>query len=271
MKNNLKVYRPITPGMRGKKRVDRSLLWKDGPVKKLTEIKNRTGGRNNQGRRTSNHIGGGAKKRYRIVDFLRNKQGNAIVKRIEYDPNRTAFIALIEYIEDKELSYIIAPDGLAVGMEIGNGSKASNHIGCTKKLSDIPAGVMIHNIELIPDQGGKIVRSAGTFAMFAGKEAGLAILKLPSGRTYKVPLNCKATIGKVSNINHFNEKLGSAGSNRHMGKRPVVRGIARNPHDHAMGGRSHTKQNRSRKGLRKGTKTAGKRAIIIRKRMKKGS
>lgn len=264
--SKIKTFRPITPGKRAVKRVDRSSLWKGSPVKNLTEAKNKTGGRNNQGRRTSNHIGGGAKHRYRIIDFLRTKTGRAEVQRTEYDPNRTAFISLIKY-EDGTLSYIIAPDGLSKGMFVSAGEDAPNTIGCCKKLENIPIGSMIHNIELVPSYGAKIVRSAGSFAVLAGKETGLAILKLPSGRTYKVSLECKATIGQVSNVDHFNENLGNAGTSRHMGKRPWVRGVAKNPVDHAMGGRSHTKQHRNRNGLRKGTKTAGKAAKIRKMKM----
>ena len=269
MSSNLKILKPTTPGRRGVKRVDRSKLWKGRPVKELTEPKNKSGGRNNLGRRTSNHIGGGSKQRYRIIDFHRTKEEKAIVKRTEYDPNRTSFISLIEY-EDGELSYIISPDGLSEGMTIQSGKEAPNTVGCSKKLEYIPMGLMVHNIEFTPGLGGKMVRSAGSFATLAGKEGGLAILKLPSGRTYKVSLQCRATIGQVSNLEHFNEVLGSAGANRHKGKRPWTRGIAKNPVDHSMGGRSHTKQHRNRKGLRKGTKTASKRAKIIREKMRKG-
>ncbi|RYE05962.1 MAG: 50S ribosomal protein L2 [Rickettsiaceae bacterium] len=235
----LKKHNPITPSLRELIQVDRSSLWKGKPFKSLTRGKSKTGGRNNRGRTTSWHIGGGHKQSYRIIDFKRDKIDIlATVERIEYDPNRTAFIALINY-EDGENSYILAPQKLLIGDKVI--SSDSNHIADIKvgnclPLKSIPIGTQIHNVEMKPGKGGQIGRSAGNVVSLVGKDSGYAQIKLPSGELRLVPLECKATIGILSNPDQKNINLGKAGRSRWLGRRPVVRGVAMNPVDHPHGG-----------------------------------
>ena len=232
----LKQYKPTTPGQRQLVLVDRSQLHKGDPVKSLTEGQTRNGGRNNTGRVTVRWQGGGHKQRYRIIDFKRTKfDVPATVERIEYDPNRTSFIALIKY-KDGELAYIVAPQRLAVGDTVLAGDKCDVKPGNAMRLSGIPVGTIIHNIEMKPGKGGQMARSAGTYAQYLGRDAGYAILRLNSGETRKVRLECMATIGAVSNPDHMNEIIGKAGRNVWKGKRPNVRGTAMNPIDHPHGG-----------------------------------
>ena len=233
----LKKYNPTTPSQRGLVRVDKSDLWKGGPLKQLTEGISKTGGRNNRGRITSRHIGGGHKKLYRLIDFKRNKFDSvATIERIEYDPNRTAYIALIKY-EDGELSYILAPAKLNLGDKIvsGNGD-VDIKIGNCLPLKNIPVGTIIHNVEMKPGKGGQIARSAGASVSLVGKDSGYAQLKLASGELRIVPLSCMATIGTLSNADKKNTIFGKAGRNRWLGRRPHVRGVAMNPVDHPHGG-----------------------------------
>jgi len=233
----LKKYNPTTPSQRGLVRVDKSDLWKGGPLKQLTEGISKTGGRNNRGRITSRHIGGGHKKLYRLVDFKRNKFDSvATIERIEYDPNRTAYIALIKY-EDGELSYILAPAKLNPGDKIvsGNGD-IDIKIGNCLPLKNIPVGTIVHNVEMKPGKGGQIARSAGASVSLVGKDSGYAQLKLASGELRIVLLSCMATIGTLSNADKKNTIVGKAGRNRWLGRRPHVRGVAMNPVDHPHGG-----------------------------------
>ena len=233
----LKKYNPTTPSQRGLVRVDKSDLWKGGPLKQLTEGISKTGGRNNRGRITSRHIGGGHKKLYRLIDFKRNKFDSvATIERIEYDPNRTAYIALIKY-EDGELSYILAPAKLNPGDKIvsGNGD-VDIKIGNCLPLKNIPVGTIVHNVEMKPGKGGQIARSAGASVSRVGKDSGYAQLKLASGELRIVPLSCMATIGTLSNADKKNTIVGKAGRNRWLGRRPHVRGVAMNPVDHPHGG-----------------------------------
>ncbi len=232
----LKQFRPITPSLRELVLIDRSDLYKGKPVKSLTEGLNKSGGRNNNGRITSYHIGGGHKRSYRLVDFKRRKHDvAAVVERIEYDPNRTAFIALIKYA-DGELSYILAPQRLAVGDSVISGERADIKPGNAMPLKNIPVGTIIHNVEMKIGRGGQMVRSAGGFAQLVGKDAGYAQIKLRSGELRLIHADCMATIGAVSNPDHQNENLGKAGRNVWKGKRPHVRGVAMNPVDHPHGG-----------------------------------
>ncbi|MEC9435025.1 MAG: 50S ribosomal protein L2 [Pseudomonadota bacterium] len=232
----LKSYNPTTPGQRGLVLIDRSELFKGRPVKKLTEGLTKKGGRNNTGRITARRIGGGAKRLYRIVDFKRRKWDvSAEVQRIEYDPNRTAFIALIQY-EDGEQAYILAPQRLAVGDKVVAGAKADVKPGNAMPFSGIPVGSIVHNIELKPGKGGQIARSAGAYAQFVGRDGGYAQIRLSSGELRMVRQECMATIGAVSNPDHSNQNFGKAGRTRHQGKRPAVRGVAMNPIDHPHGG-----------------------------------
>jgi large subunit ribosomal protein L2 len=215
---------------------DYSVLSKVEPEKSLLLPKNKTAGRNSYGRITVRHKGGGNRKKYRIIDFKRDKQGvNAVVKTLEYDPNRSAFIALVEY-EDNEKRYIIAPLGLAVGDTVRSGADADIKPGNALPLSAIPTGTFIHNVELYPGKGAQLVRSAGNMAQLMGKENGYALVRLPSGEMRRISLNCFATIGQVSNIDHENVNLGKAGRTRHLGIRPTVRGSVMNPNDHPHGG-----------------------------------
>jgi len=235
----LKTFRPSTPSLRHLVLVDRSQLWKGGPVKLLVEGKSKTGGRNNDGRITTRHIGGGHKQAYRLVDFRRRKADvSAVVERIEYDPNRTAFIALIKY-DDGELSYILAPQRLAVGDKVVSGAKVDVKPGNAMPLSAMPIGTIIHNVEMKPGRGGQLARSAGAFAQLVGRDAGWAVLKLMSGETRRVRADCMASVGAVSNSDHTNEIVGKAGRNRWKGNRPTVRSIAMNPVDHPNGGRTN--------------------------------
>lgn len=232
----LKTFKPTTPSQRNLVLVDKSGLYKGKPEKTLTEGKKRSGGRDNQGHVTSRHRGGGHKRKYRIIDFKRNKLDMpATVERIEYDPNRTAHIALIKY-EDGELAYIIAPQRLAAGDVVISSEKADIKPGNTLPLRSIPVGTILHNIEMKPGKGAQIARSAGTYVQLTGKDGGYALLRLKSGEVRKVPAECFATVGAVSNADHQNQKIGKAGRSRWLGKRPHVRGVAMNPVDHPHGG-----------------------------------
>jgi large subunit ribosomal protein L2 len=232
----LKSYKPVTPGRRGLVLVDRSQLWKGKPVKTLTKGLSGMGGRNNAGRITARRRGGGAKRRYRLVDFKRLKYDvPAKVVRLEYDPNRTAFIALLEY-EDGELGYILAPQRLAPGDTVISGEKADIKPGNAMPLSSIPVGTIVHNVEMKPRKGGQIARSAGTYVQLVGRDAGYALLRVSSGEVRMVRAECMATIGAVSNPDQANIKLGKAGRKRWLGKRPSVRGVVMNPIDHPHGG-----------------------------------
>ena len=234
----LKSYKPTTPGQRGLVLIDRSELWKGRPVKSLTEGLTKKGGRNNTGRITMRRQGGGAKRLYRIVDFKRTKfDVAAVVERIEYDPNRTAFIALVKY-EDGEQAYILAPQRLAIGDRVVAGSKVDVKPGNAMPLAAMPIGTIVHNVELKPGGGGQIARSAGAFVQLVGRDAGWAVLKLNSGETRKVRAECMASIGAVSNPDHTNEVTGKAGRTRWKGTRPTVRSITMNPIDHPNGGRT---------------------------------
>ncbi len=232
----LKTFNPTSPGRRQLVLVDRSDLHKGKPVKALTEGLTKKGGRNNTGRITARRIGGGAKKLYRKVDFKRNRWDMpATVERLEYDPNRTAFIALIKY-EDGQLSYIIAPQHLEVGDTVVTSKTADIKPGNTLPLKSIPVGTIIHNIELKPQKGAQMVRSAGTYAQLVGRDGGYAQIKLTSGELRMVMDSCLATVGAVSNPDNMNQVLSKAGRKRHMGKRPSVRGVVMNPVDHPHGG-----------------------------------
>ena len=232
----LKTYNPTSPGRRELVTVDRSELYKGRPEKSLTEGLTKKGGRNNNGRITARRIGGGAKRLYRKIDFKRVKWDMpATVERLEYDPNRTAFIALIRY-EDGEVSYIIAPQRLAVGDTVVTSETADIKPGNVLPLKNIPVGTIIHNIEMKPKKGAQMVRSAGCYAQLVGRESGYAQVKLTSGELRRVPDQCLATIGAVSNPDNMNKVIGKAGNKRHMGKRPSVRGVVMNPFDHPHGG-----------------------------------
>lgn len=232
----MKTFRPFTPSRRFMTVVTREEITKQTPEKSLTAIHQKTGGRNSSGRVTSRFIGGGHKQSYRIIDFKREKAGiPAKVASIEYDPNRTARIALLNYA-DGEKRYIIAPLGLEVGKTVTSGPTADILIGNSLPLKNIPAGTFIHNIELKPGKGGQMARSAGTLAQLVSKEGGIALIKLPSGEVRKVQLECSATIGQVGNTDHENESLGKAGRTRWLGKTPHNRGVVMNPVDHPHGG-----------------------------------
>ena len=232
----LKTFNPTSPGRRQLVLVDRSDLHKGRPVKKLTEGLTKKGGRNNLGRITARRIGGGAKKLYRKIDFKRNKfDVPATVERLEYDPNRTAFIALIRY-EDGEQSYIIAPQRLAVGDTVISGSNVDIKPGNTLPLKNIPVGTILHNVEMKPEKGAQMARAAGAYVQLVGRQDGYAQLKLTSGEMRLVPERCLASVGAVSNPDNMNQNLGKAGRKRHLGKRPSVRGVVMNPFDHPHGG-----------------------------------
>lgn len=232
----LKSYNPTTPGQRGLVLVDRSHLWKGKPTKSLTRGLTATGGRNNHGRITSRHRGGGAKRLYRDIDFRRSRVDDpARVERFEYDPNRTAFIALIRY-GNGDLSYIIAPQRLAVGDTIVSSDRADIKPGNTMPFSGMPIGTIVHNVEMKPGKGGQLARAAGTYAQFIGRDGGFAQLRLSSGELRVVPQTCRATVGAVSNSDNSNINLGKAGRSRYRGRRPSVRGVAMNPVDHPHGG-----------------------------------
>jgi large subunit ribosomal protein L2 len=232
----LKTYNPTTPSQRQLVNIDRSSLYKGPPLKALTEGQHSHGGRNNTGRITSRFRGGGHKQAYRIIDFRRTKfDMPATVERLEYDPNRTAFIALIKYADD-ELAYILAPQRLKAGDQVIAAEKADVKPGNAMPLRGMPIGTIIHNVELKPMKGGQIARSAGTYAQLVGRDAGYAQIRLNSGELRMVLDGCMATVGAVSNPDHMNEVMGKAGRNRHKGRRPHVRGVAMNPVDHPHGG-----------------------------------
>lgn len=232
----IKKYKPTSPGRRFRTYLEREEITRTEPEKSLLEPIQKTGGRNNYGRITSRHKGGGHKRRYRRIDFKRDKFGvPAKVASIEYDPNRSSNIALLHYV-DGEKRYILAPKGLTVGTTVVSGDKADIMPGNAMPLANIPLGTHLHNVELKIGGGGQIVRSAGTYAQLMAKESGYATLKLPSGEMRRVHLNCRATIGEVGNEQHENFNWGKAGRTRWLGKRPKVRGVAMNPVDHPMGG-----------------------------------
>jgi large subunit ribosomal protein L2 len=267
---------PTTPGQRHKIIGTFDTITASAPEKSLVTGGGKSGGRNHDGKMTMRYIGGGHKKKYRVIDFKRNKDGvPATVKAIEYDPNRSARIALL-YYADGEKRYILAPNGLQVGQIILSGENAAPEVGNSLPLQNIPLGTIIHNIELRPGQGAAMVRSAGTFAQLTSREEKYAIIKLPSGEVRKILATCKATIGTVGNSDHALERSGKAGRSRWLGRRPRVRGVAMNPVDHPMGGgegRSSGGHPRSRKGLlAKGFKTREKKKAsnryIVEKRKK---
>jgi large subunit ribosomal protein L2 len=232
----IKTFKPITPGQRFKTVSDFAQITKSKPEKALVESLKKSGGRNNTGRITSWHRGGGHKRKYRIIDFRRNKRDiPATVEAIEYDPNRTARIALLKYA-DGERRYILAPDGLKVGDPIIAGEKAEIKLGNALPLEKIPIGITIHAIELKTNKGAQLARSAGSGAQLMAKEGKWALIKLPSGEVRRVPITCYAAIGQVSNVDHLNISIGKAGRSRWLGRRPNVRGVAMNPVDHPMGG-----------------------------------
>ncbi len=232
----LKTYKPTTPSQRQLVIVDRRELWKGDPVKQLTEGLRSQGGRNNTGRITMRHRGGGHKRRYRIVDFKRRKYDvPAVVERLEYDPNRTAFLALIRY-EDGELAYILAPQRLNVGDTVIAGNKVDVKPGNAMPMKNMPVGTIIHNVEMKAGKGGQLARSAGTYAQLVGRDQGYAQLKLASGELRMVRGECMATIGAVSNPDQKNIVIAKAGRSRWLGRRPSVRGVAMNPIDHPHGG-----------------------------------
>jgi large subunit ribosomal protein L2 len=273
----IKKLKPVTPGTRFKSVLDFSEITKSKPEKSLLAPLKKTGGRNNQGKMTMRHIGGGHKRRYRIIDFKRDKFDiPAEVIAIEYDPNRTANIALLKY-QDGEKRYIIAPDKLKVGSIVVSGNEVEPVVGNAMKLKNVPLGSLIHNIEMVPGRGGQLARSAGSYAQLTGKEGKYVVLRMPSGEIRKILGECMATIGAVGNADHFNVVLGKAGRNRWLGRRPRVRGVAMNPVDHPMGGgegRASGGHPRSRKGIpAKGYKTRNKNkkssALIISRRPKK--
>lgn len=232
----LKTFNPTSPGRRGLIMVDRSELWKGQPEKSLTEGLRKSGGRNNTGRITARRIGGGHKRRYRIIDFKRNKVDvPATVERIEYDPNRTAFIALITY-QDGEKSYILAPQRLKAGDVVISSKDGDIKPGNALPLANIPVGTLVHNVEMKPGKGGQMARSAGSYVQLVGKDRGYVQLRMPSGEVRMVRAECCATVGAVSNADQQNIKLGKAGRKRWLGKRPSVRGVAMNPVDHPHGG-----------------------------------
>ena len=274
----LKKYKPITAGTRWKIGNAYAELTTDTPEKSLLAPAQRTGGRNAQGRRSMRYIGGGHKKQYRIVDFKRDKVNiPATVKTIEYDPNRTAFIALLNYA-DGEKRYIIAPQGLQVGSTVLSGPDVAPELGNALPLKNMPLGTVVHNIELQPGKGGAIARSAGAYAQLSNKEEKYAVLKMPSGELRKVLNSCMATVGTVSNSDHALQSIGKAGANRWRGIKPRNRGVAMNPVDHPMGGgegKSSGGHPRSRTGkYAKGLKTrkshkSSDKLIISRKNGKK--
>jgi large subunit ribosomal protein L2 len=232
----IKRYRPTSPGQRFVTTLDFSDVTKEKPEKALVEVKKKHSGRNNNGHITVRHKGGGTRRQYRLIDFKRTKDGiPAKVAAIEYDPNRSARIALL-YYKDGEKRYILAPAGLAVGDVVESGENADIKNGNCLPIKNIPLGTVIHNVELRPGQGGKLVRSAGSSAQLMAKEGDYAQVRMPSGEVRKILIVCRATIGQLGNIDHENVQLGKAGRIRHMGKRPAVRGIAMNPVDHPHGG-----------------------------------
>lgn len=272
----IRKLNPTTPGQRFRMASDFAEVTRSKPEKSLTRINRRSGGRNNTGKMTVRNIGGGHKRKYRIIDFKRDKDGiPAKVVSVEYDPNRSARIALLHYA-DGEKRYIVAPAKLNVGDTILSGDTAEPKVGNAKKLKDIPYGSILHNIELHPGAGGVMARSAGSYVQLLGVEGKYAILKLPSGESRMVLAECKATFGAVGNSTHMNERLGKAGRNRWLGRRPRVRGVAMNPVDHPMGGgegRASGGLPRNRNGVpAKGYKTRNKKKyssrLIIGKKKK---
>jgi len=232
----LKHYNPTSPSRRGLILVDKSSLHKGGPVKALTEGKRKTGGRNNKGHVTSRGIAGGHKQRYRIIDFKRRTWDvEAVVERLEYDPNRTAFIALIKY-PDESVAYIIAPQRLAVGDKVIAGKKTDVKPGNAMELGQMPVGTIVHNVEMKPGKGGQIARSAGTYVQVVGRDKGMVMVRLNSGEQRYIRSDCMATVGAVSNPDNANTNLAKAGRNRWKGIRPLTRGVAKNPVDHPHGG-----------------------------------
>lgn len=255
----LRKYKPLTPSLRYKLTADFKEITTDTPEKSLVVSTKKSGGRNNTGKMTMRYLGGGHKKALRLIDFKREKDGiEATVKTVEYDPNRSARIALVVY-KDGEKRYIIAPQGLKVGQKLMSGKDAAPEIGNTLLLSDIPLGTIIHNIELRPGQGAALARSAGTYAQLTAREGKYAVLRMPSGEVRMILITCKATVGAVSNPDHNLEVHGKAGRKRWMGRRPRNRPVAMNPVDHPMGGgegRASGGHPRSRKGIpAKGYKT----------------
>ena len=232
----IKSYKPYTPTLRYQTVSTFEEITKDTPEKSLLRPLKKSGGRNNMGRETSRHRGGGHKRRYRVIDFKRNKDGiDARVASIEYDPNRSARIALLNYA-DGEKRYILAPDGIKVNDKLQSGPEAEIRVGNCLPLANMPVGTVIHNIELKPGKGGQMARGAGTSAQLVAREGKYAQVKLPSGEVRMVRIECRATIGQVSNIDHENVSIGKAGRSRWLGRRPHVRGVAMNPVDHPMGG-----------------------------------
>ncbi len=274
----IRKYKPTSAGRRWMSVSDFSEITRTEPEKSLLVPYRKSGGRNNQGRRSARYIGGGHKRRYRIIDFRRDKHGiPARVAAIEYDPNRTARIALLHYV-DGEKRYILAPQGLAMGDTVVAGPGVDPRAGNALPLREIPLGTFVHNIELLPGQGGKIVRAAGTGAQLVGKEERYAVLKLPSGEIRRILIDCYATVGTLTNPDHANITIGKAGRSRWLGRRPRTRGVAMNPIDHPMGGgegKASGGHPRSRKGLyAKGKKTRNpkkpsSKLIISRRKAKK--
>jgi large subunit ribosomal protein L2 len=270
----LKKYKPITAGTRWRIGNAYAEITSDTPEKSLLVKEKSTGGRNSQGRRAMRYMGGGHKKMYRIIDFRRSKKNiPATVVSIEYDPNRTSFIALVHY-KDGEKRYILAPQGLQVGASVLAGDEVAPEVGNALQMKNIPLGTNLHNIEMQPGQGGKLVRSAGTSAQLTNKEEKYAVLKMPSGELRKVLINCYATVGVVSNSDHSLQSMGKAGRNRWRGIRPRNRGVAMNPVDHPMGGgegKASGGQPRSRngqysRGLKTRTKGKGSDKLIIQRK-----
>ena len=231
----LKEYKPTSPGRRDTVADDYKDITRSKPEKSLLGIIKKTGGRNNRGRITVRHRGGGHKRRYRMVDFKRDKSGTATVMSIEYDPNRTARIALVLF-EDGIKRYIVAPNGVTVGDTVASGEDVPVTTGNSRPLGTLPTGTLIHNVEVTPGNGGQMVKSAGAVAQVMAHESGYTLIRLPSGEMRRLLSNCLATVGQVSNLDHKNEKLGKAGRNRHRGRRPSVRGSAMNPDAHPHGG-----------------------------------
>lgn len=272
----VRKLKPVTPGQRHRVVGTFDDVTSSTPEKSLMAPLKRSGGRNNDGKMTMRYIGGGHKKMYRVIDFIRNKDGmEAIVKTIEYDPNRSARIALLRY-EDGEKRYIIAPNGLKVGQVVKSGSGVAPEVGNCLALAEIPLGTLVHNIELRPGKGGTLARSAGTYAQLTSRDGKYAIIKLPSGESRMILTTCRATVGTVSNPDHGLEQSGKAGRNRWLGRRPRVRGVAMNPVDHPMGGgegKASGGHPRSRTGLlSKGKKTRSRKnpsnRFIVEKRKK---
>ncbi len=258
----VRKVKPTTPGQRSKVAGSFDDITTNVPEKSLLSSKKRSGGRNNRGKMTVRNIGGGHKRKYRVIDFMRNKDGVAgTINSIQYDPNRSARIALV-YYSDGEKRYIISPNGLKVGQVIMSGKEVTPEIGNTLYLADIPLGTVIHNIELQPNKGAVLARSAGSYAQLTSRDGKFAIVKLPSGESRMILVTCRATIGSVSNSDHALERSGKAGRSRWLGRRPRVRGVAMNPVDHPMGGgegKSSGGHPRSRTGvLAKGFKTRSK-------------